>query len=140
MSVPWYPAELPKPLRQGYQFAMGDGRSAQRRDAGPARYARRFSSVAHAVAYSTILDASQLARFERFYNEETKQGIVPFFIPDPGKDGWPALTADGTPITLPDDTPVLLSRTWLCTFGERLPSWTSIGMSWTVSFDLVVLP
>lgn len=138
----WYPPELPVPMKQGYQSAFGDGRIGARRDAGPPSYRRRFSAVGDTVSLQTHLQRHELARFERFFLEETKRGSKTFFMPDPLTDGWPALTARGEPIALPDGSPMLLAKTWLCVFGEGLPSTVPLtnDESFYVSFDIVVLP
>lgn len=140
MTIPAYPSELPRPLADPYQLARGDGRVQMRNDAGPPSTRRRFSSVVDIVQFSTFLDRSELARFDRFYYEDTKKGTIPFTIPDPGTDGWPLLTEGGVPILNESDVPILLSETWLVTFGGKLPAITTRGVNWTVAFELLVLP
>lgn len=140
MTFPAYPAELPRPLRSPYSVARGDGRFVSDNDAGPKNIRRRFSSTVTKVQFSTELDRSQLARFYRFYDEETKEGSLAFLMPDPGTDGWPLLLDDGAPLLTDDGTPLLLAETWLVTFGGKMPSETVKGTTWTLSFELEVLP
>lgn len=141
MTLPSYPSELPPPRQQDYQLASGDGRTVSREDAGPPNVRRRFSAVANMVAFSTLLDRSELARFDRFYTEDTKQGTLPFLIPDPGTDGWPLLDDEGTPLLTDDGTAILAAATWVCLFGAQLPVRRAAGgLFWEVSFQLSVLP
>ena len=140
MTLPSYPAELPKPLQDGYQVARGDGRIVTRNDAGPPSIRSRFSSVVDTVQFSTFLSRSQWARFERFYVEDTKRGALPFLLPDPGTDGWALLTDDGSRLLTDDGTPILLAETWLVVFGSKLPVITNKATYWTVSFEVTVLP
>ena len=140
MTLPTYPTELPAPLADPYQVARGDGRILSRNDAGPPNIRSRYAEPVDAVQFSTFLDRSQLARFDRFYVEETKRGAKPFLIPDPGTDGWALLTDDGSPLLTDDGTPLLLAETWLVLFGQKLPVVTNKATYWTVSFELTVLP
>ena len=142
MAIPWYPIELPAPERAGYQFAYGDGRSASRNDAGPPSPRQRFSAVGDPISLQTQLARSELARFDRFFNEETRKGSRAFFMRDPLTDGWPALTAGGEPIVLPSGAPMLLAKTLLCLFGQGLPVTTPLPNShfFMISFSVVVLP
>lgn len=135
-----YPSELPPPLQDDYQQARGEGRYRSNADAGPPNVRTRFSAVADTVAFSTMLDRAERARFDRFYIEEIKRGALPFYLPDPGTDGWAALTYDGEPILTYDGDPVLMAESWLCLMGARLPVMTVIGLSWRVSFEVTVLP
>lgn len=138
--LPSYPPELPAPLREGYQNARGDGRTRMAEDAGPPNVRRRFSAVANVVSFSTQLDRFQLGRFDRFYDEETKQGTLPFLMPDPGTNGWPLLSDDGMPLLTDEGTPILMTETWLCLFGQQLPAVVTVDMVWKVTFQIVVMP
>lgn len=140
MTLPLYPEELPRPLQDPYQLARGDGRIVSRNDAGPPNIRGRFSSVVDTVHFSTFLSRAQLARFERFYLEDTKRGAKPFLLADPGTDGWPLLADDGSPLLTEDSVPLLLAETWLVTFGGKLPVITNRALHWTVTFEVSVLP
>lgn len=140
MTLPSYPAELPKPLQDGYQVARGDGRIMSRNDAGPPNIRGRYSAVVNTVQFSTFLSRSQLARFDRFYLDDTKRGSLPFLIPDPGTNGWPLLSDDGSPLLTDEGTPILLAEIWLVTFGGKLPVISNKATYWTVAFELTVLP
>jgi hypothetical protein len=140
MTVPWYPPELPRPLRDGFKLQRGDGRTVTRPDAGPSIRSRRFSGVAHSVPFSTLLYFSEVARFNRFYDEETKQGTLPFLMPDPIFDGLPLLDGEGSALLTNDGKQILIASTWLCVFGEQLPAYRQLELEWEISFGLVVLP
>lgn len=140
MTLPSYPSELPKPLSDSYQVGRGDGRIVTRNDAGPANVRRRFSSVVNTVQFSTFLSRAQLSRFDRFYDEDTKGGSLPFLLPDPGLDGWALLTDEGLPLLTDEGLPLLVAETWLVMFGSKLPVVTNKALYWTVSFELSVLP
>ncbi|MER9047586.1 hypothetical protein NKH89_09960 [Mesorhizobium sp. M0923] len=143
MSLVWYPAELPRPERGPFQYARGDGRTRRAEDAGPPNVRRRFSAVADMVNFSTVLTRAQLARFDRWFTEEIKQGTKPFLMPAPDTDGLPLLTDDGTPLTTEDGTPILIAETWLCLLGQQLPTRapSSPGsVQWRVTFEIAVMP
>jgi len=131
---------LPRPNRDGYELAHGDGRSIGRTDRGsPIRHGR-VSNVPETVSFVTDLSLSQRARFLRFYREDTAKGTLPFQIPDWSVHGTPMLKADGTPLLKADGAPLLISRIWLCVFGEQLPKERPRGVEIRVSFNLLVMP
>lgn len=140
MTLPSYPSELPRPNRDGYKVARGDGRTIGRTDAGPPIRRRRFSAVPKTVSFVTDLTQSQKARFDRFYDEDTAEGTLPFLLPDWAVHGTPLLTAGGAPLLTAGGVPLLISRIWLCVFGDQLPVETPRGVEWRMSFSLLVLP
>lgn len=140
MTLPFYPPELPKPERAGYQFSRGDGRSRTQEDRGPFNVRRRFSAVANAVAFSTILTRAELARFDRFFDEEVAGGSLPFLMPDPATDGWALLTDEGVPLLTDEGVPLLLAETWVCLFGAQLPAARPVGVQFRVTFEIAVMP
>lgn len=139
MALPVYPVELPRPLRDPYQIALGEGRFKSKTDAGPGNTRGRFSSVVDKVNFSTLLDATEKGRFEWFYYQETKKGALPFLIPDHSEDGFYWLDENEKPLLFEDGTPVLLTETWLVQF-DALPTITPRAVLWTVSFTLMVMP
>ena len=140
MTLPWYPPELPRPYRNGYQHSRGDGRTRISEDAGPPNVRARYSAVADAVAFTTLLTRAQLGRFDRFYDHEIRRGSLPFLMPDHGTDGWALLAADGRPLLAADGQPLLLAATWVCLIGKQTPSRVPVGNRWQVSFDIMVMP
>jgi len=140
MSVPQFPPELDRPLRDGFSLDDGETRRLFQPDAAPLVPRARYSSAARPVAMTLILDRNQLAIFDRFYNDELGRGARVFIMPDPTTEGWPLLAADGAPLLTADGRPILLAGTWLCLFGKSLPSRRPVGVSFSVSFTLGVLP
>lgn len=139
MALPVYPIELPRPLRDGYQFGLGDGRFKSQNDAGPYNMRGRYSTSPNTVAFSSLLDRTQLGRFEWFFNEATRKGALPFLIPDPASDLYCWLDEDGVPMLDEDGVPILTTETWLVMFDQQ-PTFTPRDICWTVSFSLTVLP
>lgn len=139
MTLPTWPAELPRPNREGYNFARGEGRKFSQRQGGPEVPRPGWTLVADPVALTTRLTRVQLGRFDRFYIEEIYRGLKPFLMPDPGTDGWPAHDADGSPMLDAQGEPVLMARTWLCLLTKQ-PSVRPFGMLWEVSFQIAVMP
>ncbi|MBN9235091.1 MULTISPECIES: hypothetical protein [Phyllobacteriaceae] len=139
MALPLYPSELPAPLRDTYQIGFGEGRFKSKNDAGPGNVRGRFSSTVHSVPFSTLLDTTQVGRFRYFYFEETKEGKLPFLIPDHSGDSYVWLDDDETSLLYEDGTPILMAETWLVLF-DSLPTIKPRDIYWTVSFTLVVMP
>ncbi|MDX8354361.1 hypothetical protein [Cognatiyoonia sp. IB215182] len=140
MSVAIWPAELPKPSREGYQAQRVDARA--RRSGGPVPgYRRRFSSAPELVSLS-LIDVPRALKevFDNFYRLTTADGVLPFLMPDPVTDGWPLLGPDGQSILQGDHRPVLLSAQWLCLFGDQPPVETISGVRFDIAFSVAVLP
>lgn len=140
MAIASWPKELPRPMREGYQSSPGEGRQKKRNDAGPPSYRRRTSSIPKFVSMTLDVSRNELARFERFYEEEVSDGSLPFLMPDPTTTGWPLLTTDGRNLTDHLGRPLLMEKSWLCLFGDTLPSQTVIGVRFRLSFQVVVMP
>lgn len=135
MTVLVWPAELPQSVRQaGFQVTPGDGVLRTKMEGGPNKARRRFSSTPHTMSVSFLVYREGLARFERFHEEETKNGSLPFVMPDPVYDGAPLaglLTETGAP--------VLIVRKMLVMFAEP-PNTTPFGPAFQVSMRLSVMP
>lgn len=140
MTVPVWPAELERPLRDGYNPQRGEGRRLSSEDAGPFRVARRYSSIADSVRMTFDWSRVQLARFNRFYVDEVAHGSLPFWMPDWEFDGLRLLTDDGLPLLTDDGTPLLMASSWLVLFGRGLPSRSLYGVRCKVSFEIAVMP
>lgn len=140
MSVPHWPSYLPKPNREGFGRAPQDGRRRRRAEAGPPGYAKRFSATARLVNLTISTDRQGKAVFEKFFDEDTEEGSLPFWMPDPTTDGWPLLTSDGVPLLIAGGVPLLLSAQWLCLFGDQLWSEQVIGVRFQISFQVAVMP
>jgi hypothetical protein len=140
MTLPVWPASLPKPNRQGYQAQQQDPRLRKSGDAGPPGYRRRWSSVSKSVSLVIDVPRSEKAVFDQFYNVATSHGGKPFWMPDPVTDGWPMLTGGGIPILASDGSPILLAASWLCLFGQPTPTETIQGVRFIIGFSVEVMP
>ncbi|BBE74366.1 hypothetical protein [Oharaeibacter diazotrophicus] len=140
MTIPVYPDDLPRPLRDGYGRVFPDGRARAQQDAGPPRSVRRFSSAAQRVSLVTTLTRDQGARLLRFWVEDTAGGSLPFLMPDPTAHGWPLLTAAGTPLLTEAGAPILLGAWWLVLFGDQPPQEAATGIRFRYSFTVAVMP
>lgn len=141
MTHPVWPSELPqRVLRDGYSESLRDGRLFSRMSGGAPKVRRRFSSSTLPVSASIHVDYDQKSRLERFWNEETQGGSLPFIIPDQTHDGLALLDGSGNPILDGSGNPILISTNWLALFGEEAPKVTPWGIQFTVAFNLVVLP
>ncbi|MES0879703.1 hypothetical protein [Roseibium sp. SCP14] len=138
MILRW-PTELPLPERNGYQRQAQDSRIRRRREAGPPRSRRRFSSVARFVSLTIDVDRNQKAVFDNFYEHDTAEGSLQFIMPDPTTHGWPLLTTTGAALLDPDGEPLLIAAFWLCQFGEQTPAEIIRGIRFQISFPVVVL-
>lgn len=141
MSYPVWPETLRRIERDSWQAQRQDARLRRQSDAGPQTYRRRFSSAARLVALSVIVTRDEKAIFDRFFEQDCQDGTSLFWMPDPTTDGWAALTTGGQRITMPDGTPILMSRRWLCSWGDALPVETVQGdVDFRKSFSVQVMP
>lgn len=140
MSLAVWPADLPKPQRDGFQGQIMDPRKRKATETGPPGYRRRWSSVARAVSLSIDVTRSQKAIFDNFYEDETGMGSLPFWMPDPLTDGWALLDAEGNAVLSGDGAPILLSAQWLCLFGDETPMESIRGVRFVIAFSVAVMP
>lgn len=142
MTIPYWPPDLPQRLiQENYQQALGEGRLRTAMDAGPPKSRRRFSAVPKPISGQFFGTADAFARLERFWNEDTAGGTLPFLIPDQTRDGLGLDT--GTGLTLLDDAghQILNTAWWLTLFGDNPPSQTPLsGRLYRISLSLTVLP
>lgn len=139
MSVPTWPESLPDPLRAGYLAQRQDIR-VRRSANGPPGYGRRFSSGARLVTLAIEVTRSGKAVFDGFYDLDTRFGTLPFRMPDPATDGRNLLTDAGAPILTGTGEPLLVSASWLCLFGEPVPSERIVGGRFEITFNIAVMP
>ena len=139
MTHPVWPSELPRPTRAGYQAQHDDGRR-RRHAGGPPSYRRRFSSTAEMITLTIEVPRSKKAVFDQFFEMQTGNGTLPFWMPDPTTDGWALLASDGSAVLTDDGTPILLSAQWLCLFGDALPTETIVNAQFAISFTVAVMP
>jgi len=140
MSYPQWPEALVRIERDSWQVQMQDARLRRQSDAGPQSYRRRFSSAARLVTLSVVMTRDQKAQFDFFYEETCAGGTSYFWMPDPTTDGWQALTSGGRPM-LNGNVPILLSRRWLCAWGDTPPVEAIVGdVEFRKAFAVQVMP
>lgn len=141
MAYPTWPANLPqRVVVDGYSETFRDGRLFSRTSGGPPKVRRRFSSSPMPVSATLALDYDQKAMLERFWEEDTSGGALPFYIPDQSHDGIQLLDESGDPILTGGDSPLLITAKWLALFGEEAPKVTPWGLQFMASFTLMVMP
>lgn len=141
MTIPTFPAELPAPRPQGYAHQRFDPRRRRTYDAGPPKFARRYSAVGRTITMTMLLWAWQRAVFDRFYIEDCAEGSRPFYMTDHRVDGLRLLDEAGAMLLDETGTPLLLSRTMLCLWGDAPPQFGSlVDTREIVSFSVVELP
>lgn len=140
--TPVWPADLPQRLLQdGYSYGFADGRLKTPMEAGPAKMRRRFSSAPRPVAGQFYGSEDDIARLERFWNEETAGGSLPFLIPDQNRDALRLATDDGLQLLDDQGRPLINTAWWLVMFGDSPPQKAVVsGLIHKASFTLVVLP
>jgi hypothetical protein len=99
----------------------------------------RYSSAALPVQAILPLYFSQKARLERFWDEETRSGTLPFIMPDQTHDGLPMLDGGGLPILGGDGLPILVTANWLVLFAGP-PALTPLGSVFSAALQFSVLP
>ncbi len=140
MAIPVWPTLLPQRVTiMGYSERLADGRLKSQTDTGPGKVRRRYSSAARQVNAQIVLYQDQKSRFDRFWNEDTKGGALPFIMPDQTGDGWALLDDLGTPILDNLLNPLLVTSLWLARFDEA-PTISLIGGVFHIAFTLSVLP
>lgn len=139
MIMDW-PTSLPRPERPSWQKTAQDGRSRSQGEGGPARYRRKISRSAQLVTMSLLLNRDLRAVFDHFYDIDCAGGTRLFRMPDPTTDGWPLLDSDGAPLFAESGQPLLLSKLWLCSWGDQVPVETLVGLECRKSFNLQVMP
>ncbi|QIO60692.1 hypothetical protein [Rhizobium leguminosarum] len=140
MTVPMWPASLPRPERSTYQLIPAEARLKRRTDAGSPTYRLRFSGVPKLVTLSIMVTRAGKSVFDLFHQIDTRWGALPFTMPDPTTDGWPMTDGAGNPLFDGAGNPLLMSGTWLCLFGDQQPAETIIGKEFRKTFSITVLP
>ncbi|PJI56004.1 hypothetical protein CTI14_00275 [Methylobacterium radiotolerans] len=142
MTFPTWPADLPQKLiTDGYSYSFADGRLKTAMDAGPPKMRRRFSAAVKAVAGQFYGGVDDVVRLERFWNEETAGGTLPFLIPDQNLDGIGLQTEAGVQILDQSGQSLLNTGTWLVMFGDTPPSGQVVsGTIYKATLSLTILP
>lgn len=100
MAIPVWPTELPQAfLRDGFKITQSDGRIFAKTDKGPPKVRRGATSVPRRVDAQILVDQTQRARFDMFWDTDTG-GVVKIVIPSASiltpATGSPAATAPRT--------------------------------------------
>jgi hypothetical protein len=141
MAIPyWDEVGLPQWfLRDNFTRTSRDARLRTKMDTGPDKMRVRGSSIGAPFQGSIICTTAQLARFDNFWEVDTKRGILPFWKRDPVYDGEIITDVDGVPITDESGNVLTVNAWMLVRFGENPPTTVPDGMEWRVSFDLEIL-
>ena len=130
-----WPDDLPQFVRRtDFHHTHGDGVLRTKTEAGPGKARRRYSSDPDRMTCSITVDRQGLARFRRFYQEETKNGSLPFVMRDQEFDS--CLLAD---ILTEAGAPIEVVSYRIVMFAEA-PSETSFGMMFSVGMSLSLMP
>ncbi|MEZ0253573.1 MAG: hypothetical protein ACAH20_21885, partial [Methylobacteriaceae bacterium] len=87
MTIPVWPTDLPqRVLADSYSEGLGNGRLRTAMETGLPKMRRRFTLAARPVSAAFRVSADGKARIERFFNEETGGGTLPFLMPDQTHD------------------------------------------------------
>lgn len=141
MAHPIWPSALPqKVIADSYSEKFRDGRMFSQMSSGPPKVRRRFSSAVKPVSASIIVTYGQAAILERFWEDDTKGGSLPFYIRDQRNDGLPILEGNNLPILEGNGLPILISSRWLVLFGEGGVELRSWGLQFQATFQLLVMP
>jgi hypothetical protein len=141
MTIPFWPDPLPRPLRQGWQRTLQDGRQSTKNDAGPPRVRRQYSSAVSPIAMTIDVSLADRERFNRFWEIDTKGGSLPFWIIDPTLDGVALMDDASTIITDDTGAPILVEAWWLVLFDTQSPpAETVMGVRYRINFGLMVMP
>lgn len=140
MTDRFYPSELSQHLQAG--FAMTPPGAP--RDIQPERGRRLLRGGAASdprmvSACQTIVEAWQLARFEKFWGEEVDRGALTFWLRDQAFYDLSLLDEDGEPILGEDGEPLTLSDQWLCRFIGKPSAPHRFTDVWTIQFALEVI-
>jgi len=140
MAVPVWPSQLPqRVLRDGYSETLRDGVLRSKTDSGVGKVRRKYSSAAMPVSATISLYYAQKVILERFWEDDVKNGSLPFSMPDQTHDGQPLLDENGDPVLDEFDDPVLISASWLVLFAAP-PVIVPRGPIFSASLQLSVLP
>ncbi|TSD89067.1 hypothetical protein FFK22_008780 [Mycobacterium sp. KBS0706] len=144
MTLWTWPAELPqRPLVDGYNETLPDLDLVSQPDIGPAMIRRETTAAPYLISLSFKVTDWQKERAKRFYRDDVKGRTTPWWLPEPGVDGYPLLAEDGvTQILDEDDQPILMSSLLLVRFAAQ-PSFTPLArpkLGWIMPLQLEVLP
>ncbi|MEM6726869.1 MAG: hypothetical protein AAF618_00090 [Pseudomonadota bacterium] len=139
MTVLEWPASLPPLRRDGFGARRQDNRRRLGSE-GPPRYRRRYSLSAREVSLAIEGTRAQWAIFQDFHGQVTRDGTLPFYLPDPILDGQRIGTQDGAVLTDASGAPLVLASRWLCLFGDAPPQDSIVSDAFRIEFSVWVMP
>jgi hypothetical protein len=142
MTIPAWPADLPQWMTApDFRVTFPDPRLKTAMESGPNKLRRRVSNTSKPVSGVLRCTQAQLARLERFWNEDTRSGTLPFMFPDQVYDGAFLLTESGEPLLTESDVQILVAGWWLVQFdGPPASTPRQRSTVFTVTVSLNVLP
>jgi len=124
----------------GYSEGLRDGRQFTKTSSGPPKSRRRYSSAAMPVQAAIVISYAQKSRLERFWNEDTAGGSLPFILPDQTHDGLAFMSGSGE-ISTSGGVILIGFYKWLVMFADgESPKFTPFGVQFQASFSLSVMP
>ncbi len=143
MAILTWPDDLPwETRRDGFSAPFADGRIRTDMEDGPGRVRLRNGSPLRPMTIVLDMTAAQHARLERFWAEDTRHGVLPFFFRHPLRFGLPLLAGDpALPVLMADGREILIDHWLLCQFGSAPPAPAPLpGGRLRVTIALVVHP
>lgn len=144
MAVVIWPSNLPQTVnRNNHRQQLGDGRLHSPTTEGVGK-TRLLTSANNRPCYGEMpLDTLSLKlRFERFWDDDTAGGTLPFLFPAIGINRFPLLTMSGTPLVRRDGSPIRVRKWWLVMFSPNEPAPVCVpkGAGWLAPIAWEVLP
>lgn len=140
MTIAQWPAELTRFERDAFQAVPQDGRRPRQGSSGPPGWGRGFSAYATQVSLSLICTRAEKAVFDGFWRDDLAAGTLPFRMRDPVTDGWKLLDEGENLILDGDGTPLLISETWLCLWGDPATETVVEQVKFRKAFTVWVMP
>lgn len=144
MTLWTWPAELPqRPLVDGYSETMPDLDLVSQPDIGPAKVRRETVAAPYQLSVPYKVTDWQKERIKRFYRDDVQGRTNPWWLPQPGVDGWPLADGDGETILTDGDGTILLVTSLILVRFVSPPTFTPQSrprLGWIVPLQLEVLP
>jgi hypothetical protein len=141
VTVVRWPVELPCGVLLGsLQTGPRGSRLSTAPDYGQAKLRRRGPKI---VPVSCIIAVSPdlRARFDRFWDEDTAGGTLPFLYRDQQLDGYQLADESGAWLETEDGSPIRMESWWLVQFDKQEPAYSRLsGNKFQIQFSIVVLP
>ena len=143
MAILTWPTDLPwETRRDGFSFPFADGRTRTDMEDGPGRIRLKNGSPLRPLTVVIDMSPAEFARLERFWWDDTRRGVLPFWFRSPLRFGLPLVSgAAGLPLLTAAGAPVLIEAWLLCQFSAPAPTSVALpGGRLRVTIALVVHP